>query len=116
MNGAVCRKNASPMGVVRISSREALDSSSNSERWMKAESRQLPNPTCVVVGESLRHRIAAMEGVRIIERAFQLAPECGSIDELKRRLMREGYLQVNAHLSGRQIRRDIQPLLQRQEA
>jgi len=57
-----------------------------------------------------------MEGVRIIERAFQLAPECGSIDELKRRLMREGYLQVNAHLSGRQIRRDIQPLLQRQEA
>lgn len=54
-----------------------------------------------------------MEGVRIIERAYQLAPECDSMEELKRRLMREGYPQVNAHLGGRQIRRDIQPLLNR---
>ena len=57
-----------------------------------------------------------MEGVSIIERAYQLAPECDSMEELKRRLMREGYLQVNAHLSGRQIRRDIVPLLNRQGA
>ena len=55
-----------------------------------------------------------MEGVNIIERAFQLAGECVSIDELKRRLMREGYLQVNAHLSGRQIRKDLLPRLQRE--
>jgi len=48
-----------------------------------------------------------MDGVNIIERAFALAPECGSIEELKRRLIREGYLQVNAHLSGWQIRRDL---------
>lgn len=54
-----------------------------------------------------------MEGVNIIERAFEIAPECGSIDELKRRLMREGYLQVNAHLSGRQIRRDLLQRLNR---
>lgn len=57
-----------------------------------------------------------MEGVRIIERAFQLAPECATIEELKRKLMREGYLQVNAHLNGRQIRRDIQPLLNSSQA
>jgi hypothetical protein len=48
-----------------------------------------------------------MEGLTIIERAFELAPECGSMEELKRRLIREGYFQVNAHLSGWQIRRDI---------
>jgi hypothetical protein len=48
-----------------------------------------------------------MEGVNIIERAFALAPECGSVDELKQRLKREGYLQVDAHLSGRQIRSEI---------
>jgi hypothetical protein len=51
--------------------------------------------------------------VNIIERAFAIAPECGSIEELKRRLMREGYLQVNAHLSGRQIRRDLLQRLNR---
>ena len=48
-----------------------------------------------------------MEDVSIIERAFQLAPECGSIDELKRKLAREGYFQVNAHLSGRHIRSQL---------
>ncbi len=54
-----------------------------------------------------------MSDTNVIERAFQLAPECGSIDELKRRLIREGYLQVNAHLSGRLIRSQISPLLNR---
>jgi len=48
-----------------------------------------------------------VEDVSIIERAFQLAPECGSIDELKRKLAREGYFQVNAHLSGRHIRSQL---------
>lgn len=43
----------------------------------------------------------------VIVRAFALAPECGSIDELKRRLIREGYFNVNAHLSGWQIRREL---------
>ena len=43
----------------------------------------------------------------VLVRAFALAPECGSIEELKRRLIREGYLQVNAHLSGRQLRREL---------
>jgi len=43
----------------------------------------------------------------VIKRAFDIATECGSIEEVKRRLIREGYLQVNAHLSGWQIRREL---------
>jgi len=48
-----------------------------------------------------------MYGVNIIERAFQLAGECGSIREVRRRLLREGYVNVQAHLMGRQIHREI---------
>jgi len=48
-----------------------------------------------------------VENVSVIERAFQLASECGSIEELTRKLSREGYFQVNAHLSGRQIRSQL---------
>ncbi len=48
-----------------------------------------------------------MEGVDIIERAFQLAADSGSVDEVKRKLRREGYFQVEAHLSGRQIRAEV---------
>jgi hypothetical protein len=43
----------------------------------------------------------------VIERAFQLAPESGSVEEVKRKLIREGYLNVHAHLGGRQIRIDL---------
>jgi hypothetical protein len=43
----------------------------------------------------------------IIRRASAIAPQCGSLAEVKRRLILEGYFQVNAHLSGRQIRRDL---------
>ena len=43
----------------------------------------------------------------LIERALQIAPECASIIEVKRRLIREGYEQVNAQLSRRQIRIQI---------
>jgi len=43
----------------------------------------------------------------LIERALQIAPECASIIEVKRRLIREGYEQVNAQLSSRQIRNQI---------
>jgi hypothetical protein len=54
-----------------------------------------------------------MNNINVIERAFQLAPECGSLEQLKRKLIHEGYLQVEAHLSGRQIRSEISPLLDR---
>lgn len=47
----------------------------------------------------------------VIERAFELAPECGSLSELQRRLIEEGYVHVNAHLSGWLIRRQILNML-----
>jgi hypothetical protein len=48
-----------------------------------------------------------MSELNIIERAFQIAEECGSIAEVERTLTREGYSQVKAHLAGRQIRSEI---------
>ena len=49
----------------------------------------------------------------VIERAFELAPECATLDELKKKLVREGAFQVRAQLSGRQIRTQISSLLNR---
>ena len=43
----------------------------------------------------------------IIERAFELAAESGSVDEVHKKLVREGYFHVHAHLAGRQIRHEI---------
>jgi hypothetical protein len=54
-----------------------------------------------------------VEHVDIIQRAFQLAAESASVEEVKRKLRREGYFQVEAHLSGRQIRAEITQRLNR---
>jgi tRNA G26 N,N-dimethylase Trm1 len=43
----------------------------------------------------------------IIERAFQLAPSATSIDEIRKTLRREGYSNVDAHLSGASIKADL---------
>lgn len=43
----------------------------------------------------------------IIERAFQLAPECESIVEVRNELRREGYFHLDAHLEGRVIKSEI---------
>jgi hypothetical protein len=43
----------------------------------------------------------------IIQRALELAPECVSVSEVKRRLKAEGYIQIDAHLSGRLTRQQI---------
>jgi hypothetical protein len=43
----------------------------------------------------------------IIERAFEIAPECGSLDEVGQRLGREGFMNVSGHLSGKLTRRQI---------
>lgn len=56
-----------------------------------------------------------MGDATVIERAFQLAQECGSIDELRRKLTREGYTNVAAHLDGRHIRSQILPLLNQKQ-
>ena len=43
----------------------------------------------------------------IVNRAFEIAPDCSSIGELKRRLIREGHRKVNRELSGWQTRRKL---------
>lgn len=45
--------------------------------------------------------------VDIIERAFQLAPECGTVAEIARRLACEGYLNIQSHLAGKFIRTQL---------
>jgi hypothetical protein len=47
----------------------------------------------------------------IIERAYELAPQCGTVDEVRSALRREGYSNVDAHLSGPRIRADLTKLL-----
>lgn len=47
----------------------------------------------------------------IIERAFELARECGSLVELRERLRGEGFTQVEAHLSGRLTRTQLRDRL-----
>mgnify|MGYP003577136032 CR=1 FL=1 len=49
----------------------------------------------------------------IIERAFELAPGCENIEEIRTALRREGYSSVDAHLAGRIIRADLTKLLNR---
>jgi hypothetical protein len=52
-----------------------------------------------------------MQGIGIIERAYQLAIECCSVDEVRHKLQREGYFNVEAHLRGPQIRGELMRLL-----
>jgi hypothetical protein len=46
----------------------------------------------------------------IIERAFQLAPECGSIKELRKALAKEGFSQFDLQLEGLGIQRELRKL------
>lgn len=43
----------------------------------------------------------------IIKRAFDLAGQCGSVDEVRQKLQQEGYFHVQAYLSGPQIIADL---------
>ena len=52
-----------------------------------------------------------MHRVGTVERAFQIAPESATLDEVKKRLAREGYSNIEAHLTGPQIRRQLTVLL-----
>ena len=49
----------------------------------------------------------------IIERAFELAPKSRNIEEVRIALRREGFANVDAHLSGQRIRADLGKLLYR---
>jgi hypothetical protein len=52
---------------------------------------------------------AAMMGpsIGVIERAFELARQSTTVEEITVRLKREGYSSVDAHLMGRKIRFDL---------
>lgn len=45
-----------------------------------------------------------------VERAFQLAPQCRTMNEVRAKLMREGCTNIDAHLRG-SLRRDLSKLL-----
>ena len=47
----------------------------------------------------------------IIERAYELAKETSSLDEVRRQLSDEGYTQVEAHLQGPKIRSDLKKVM-----
>ena len=45
-----------------------------------------------------------------VERAFQLAPSCRTINELRAKLTREGHTNIDAHLQG-SLRRELKKLM-----
>ena len=53
-----------------------------------------------------------------LERAFELAKagECASIDDIRRRLKAEQYSQVDAHLAGSAVRRQLLELCKEAKA
>lgn len=73
----------------------------------KLPSETFSGPACSACYVSVTGQGVGVIGVNIIERAYQLAMESGSVEEVKRKLMREGYLNVHSHLSGHQIRHDL---------
>jgi hypothetical protein len=52
-----------------------------------------------------------MHTVHIIERAFQLAPTASDVEEIRKALKQEGYLNVDAHLAGPSLRADLKKRL-----
>jgi len=49
----------------------------------------------------------------VIERAFQLAEESASIDEIRAKLKQEDFTNVDAHLAGGQIKADLAKIIRR---
>lgn len=54
-----------------------------------------------------------MHTPNIIERAFELARESASIEEIRKALRGEGYSNVDAHLAGASIKADLKKQLAR---
>ena len=48
-----------------------------------------------------------MQTPNIIERAFQLARDSNSVEEVRKALRQEGYSNVDAHLGGASIKADL---------
>jgi hypothetical protein len=53
------------------------------------------------------HGYKAYVNKTVIERAFEIAPECGTLEEIRQRLVREGYMDVAAHLDGKLIKMQL---------
>ena len=51
--------------------------------------------------------------VGVIERACELAGLSANVEEVRSRLKREGYCNVDAHLMGRKIRSDLVKIIRR---
>ena len=52
--------------------------------------------------------------VGIIERAFQLAPQCRNMNELSRKLLNEGYGKIEVHLqSGSSLAKQLRQVMPR---
>ena len=51
-----------------------------------------------------------------IERAYQLAPECTSLEELRYKLKKERYSSVEEHLAGGSIQKDLKGLLAKRQS
>lgn len=64
-----------------------------------------------VHGQALWALLSQNMEKNIIERAYELAPTCDSIEDVRIALSREGYSNVDAHLAGRVIRADLAKLL-----
>jgi hypothetical protein len=52
-----------------------------------------------------------MAATSVVERAFEVAGSCATIEDIRRLLREEGFSQVDAHLGGRTIRRQLKLLL-----
>jgi hypothetical protein len=42
-----------------------------------------------------------------VQRAFEIAPECRSVDEIRIKLKKEGHVNVDEHLQGSSIQKDL---------
>ena len=51
--------------------------------------------------------------IGVIERAYELAQLSANVEEIRSRLRREGYSNVDAHLGGRKIRSDLVKIIRR---
>ena len=54
-----------------------------------------------------------MTSPNVLERAFELARsgECRDVDEMERRLSREGYTDVSGHFRSQSLRRQLRELM-----
>jgi hypothetical protein len=48
-----------------------------------------------------------------VQRAFEIAPDCASVDEIRSRLKKEGYESVQEHLQGNAIQKELRARLKK---